>query len=312
MNILLTGGAGFIGSHVADQLLERGHEVTIVDNLVTGRRSNPPVEVEFIEMDIRSGEIADLWAERKFEGMIHLAAQMDVRKSVEDPCFDADVNIRGSLHLMETGRANGLKRVIFSSTGGAAYDDEVPFPTPETAPARPVSPYGIAKMTTEQHLRFYHREYGIPYMALRLGNVYGPRQNPHGEAGAVAIFSRKLLDGEEAVINGDGLQTRDYVYCDDAARALVEALENDEVGSFNVGTSTETNVVELFAMINHAAGADAPEKHGPAKPGEVRRSSLAIDLIKDTLGWEPVVGLREGIGRTVDFFRRQMDDPDIR
>ncbi|HEB83522.1 MAG TPA: NAD-dependent epimerase/dehydratase family protein, partial [Bacteroidetes bacterium] len=292
MNILLTGGAGFIGSHVGDMLIADGHQVTILDDLSTGRRSNVPPGAEFIEEDIRSRSIHALWADRRFDTLVHLAAQMDVRKSVKDPVFDADVNIRGTLNLVEAGRENGLGRVVFTSTGGAGYDDNVPFPTPETVPARPVSPYGIAKIATEMYLRYYHLEHSIPYVALRLGNVYGPRQNPHGEAGVIAIFSQRLLAGQTALINGDGLQTRDYVYVGDVADAVRRALSYNGVGSLNVGTSIETSVVELFRMIRDAAGVDVEEVHGPGKPGEVRRSCLANDLIRREMGWEPRVPLR--------------------
>jgi len=305
MNILVTGGAGFIGSHVADRLIADGHEVTIVDDLSTGSRRNLPLPAQFIEMDIRDPKIRQLWAEHRFEVMCHLAAQMDVRKSVEDPLFDADVNIRGTLNLLEAGRCFGLKKVIFASSGGAGYDDFVPFPTPETIPPRPVSPYGIAKITTELHLRFYRREYGIDYIALRLGNVYGPRQNPFGEAGVIAIFSNRMLKGEPATINGDGLQTRDYIYVSDVVNAFILALSGEQNEEFNIGTGKETNVVELFQMICGACGTNTDEIHGPAKPGEVHRSCLANDKAARRLNWIPTVKLDDGVRRTVEFFRQQ-------
>lgn len=307
--ILLTGGAGFIGSHVADWLLDHHYEVTVLDNLCTGKKSNLPASVELVEMDIRDQAVHSLWEERKFNSLIHLAAQMDVRKSVEDPLYDSDVNIRGSINLLEAGRKNGLERVIFTSTGGAGYDDNVPFPTPETAPSNPVSPYGIGKITTEHYLRYYRKEYGISFVALRLSNVYGPRQNPHGEAGVIAIFSRKLLEGKQPVIYGDGLQTRDYVFCKDVASAIGTALESDKSDIFNIGTSVETSVVQLFDLIREHAGSDLPVKHAPARGGEVRRSVLDYTKAVKEIGWTPRVQLDRGIRETVEFFSRQIKDP---
>lgn len=311
-NVLVTGGAGFIGSHVVDLLIDRGYNVTIVDNMSMGREANLHPDAYFVKMDIRDNTVHSLWAEKKFELMVHTAAQMNVRASVEDPCFDADVNLVGLLNLLEAGRKNGLKRVVFTSTGGAAYDDEVEFPTPETAPARPVSPYGIGKIASELYLNYYLKQYGISYGALRLGNVYGPRQNPFGEAGVIAIFATMLLKGKQPTINGDGLQTRDYVYCGDVARALVTALEAEFSDVCNIGTSIETNVVELFDLIRDAAGSDYERKHGPAAPGEVRRSCLANGKAKAVFGWEPEKDLKSGIEETVEFFKRFEKDETVR
>jgi len=312
MKVLVTGGAGFIGSHVVDLLIEDGHAVTILDNLSTGRRANLHPDATFIEMDIRSSEVHSLWEGERFEAMIHLAAQMDVRKSVENPAFDADNNILGLLNLMEAGRRYGLRRVVFSSSGGAGYDDSVPFPTPETVPPRPVSPYGIAKISSELYLNYYRHAYGVSYTALRLGNVYGPRQNPFGEAGVIAIFSRYLLEGKQPVINGDGRQTRDYVFCRDVARAMMLALNSDVNDSFNVGTSRETSVVELFDLINAASGARVERQFGPGKPGEVTRSCLSYSKIEEELGWKPQMPLEKGIAETVRFFERQLKDENAR
>ena len=217
--ICVTGGAGFIGSHVADALVAAGHRVLIVDDLSSGRKENVPKDSELHVLDVRSEEAGQLLVDRKVEVLVHHAAQMDVRRSVADPLFDAEVNLLGLLNLLEAARGGSLKQVIFASTGGAIYGEQDEFPADEHHVARPLSPYGVAKLACERYLFFYHSEYGLDVTCLRYANVYGPRQNPHGEAGVVAIFSRRLLDGEEAVINGDGLQTRDYVYVDDVVRA---------------------------------------------------------------------------------------------
>ncbi len=308
MNILVTGGAGFIGSHIADRAVEQGHQVTVLDDLSSGSRANVPAEASFVELDIRDPEVRALWEAKQFDAMVHCAAQMNVRRSVEDPLFDSDVNIRGTLNLLEIGHQFGLKKVVFTSTGGAAYDDSGPFPTPETTPTYPVSPYGIAKISTELYLNYYRHQYGVDYVALRLGNVYGPRQNPHGEAGVVAIFIEKILQGAQPIINGDGLQTRDYVYCTDVAEAVVSALHADFSGVVNIGAGIETNVVELFHMIREAMKLDIPEKHGPAAQGEVRRSCLDYSKANKVLNWTPVIGFKEGIEETVRFFRREQQD----
>lgn len=313
MRILVTGGAGFIGSHVADRMLELGHEVTVLDDLSTGVRSNVPEGAEFVQLDVRDQKgVEKLFAEKRFEAMLHLAAQMDVRKSVADPVFDAQVNLIGLLTLLNAGVQSGLKRVVFSSTGGAGYDDNVPFPTPETEPANPVSPYGVTKNTSERYLRFYGIEHGLGWCALRLGNVYGPRQNPHGEAGVIAIFTRKLLDGGVPRINGDGLQTRDYVYVGDVVKAFELGLASERNDFFNIGTSKETNVVELYESIRTAVGVATEAEQGPPANGEVRRSCLANGKAREVLGWSPEVELSEGIGNTVEFFRRQQRNPAAR
>ncbi len=313
MNVLVTGGAGFIGSHVADTMLQEGHTVTVIDDLSTGKAGNLPPSGSFVEADIRDAAVVEkLWKEQKFDAMMHLAAQMDVRRSVADPIFDAQTNVIGLLTLLETGRRNGLKKVVFASTGGAGYDDTVPFPTAETVPANPVSPYGITKNVSERYLRFYGITYGMQWTALRLGNVYGPRQNPHGEAGVIAIFANKILNGEPPRINGDGLQTRDYVYVGDVARAFSSALSMDYQGCVNIGTSVETNVVQIAEALCSALGSDLKAEHGPAALGEVRRSCLGNALAHQVLEWEPRVSLKDGIRATADFFRKQLDDPSVR
>ena len=308
--VLVTGGAGFIGSHVADALLAEGCEVHVLDNLSGGRKENVPDGATFHELDIRDESVADLFAEHRFTVMCHLAAQMDVRVSVADPQFDASVNVLGLLNLMEAGRQHGLEKVAFASTGGAIYGEPDPSvngggPQPESHPTRPLSPYGITKLVSEHYLRFYQATHGIGYAALRFGNVYGPRQNPHGEAGVVAIFAQRLLRGEDVTINGDGKQTRDYVFVGDVVRAFLAGLAHDGSDVYNVGTGVETDVNELFGHINTFTGADAEEAHGAAKPGEQMRSVLDTSHAQRTLGWRPEVDVASGLQRTVDWFRER-------
>ncbi len=308
MKILVTGGAGFIGSHVADKLIEKGHEVHIADNLSGGFRHNIPDKAVFHQLDIRDSKFTGLWKAHNFEALYHLAAQMDVRKSVADPKFDADINIIGLLNLLEAGRQGGLKKVIFSSTGGAIYGEpEFGGPQDEDHPRNPMSPYGITKLVSEHYLRFYADVHGIKYVNLRYGNVYGPRQNAHGEAGVVAIFTERMLRGQDCFINGDGLQTRDYVHVDDVVQANILALDYDKNDTFNVGTATETNVVELFQHLRDHCGSDTPQTHAEAKPGEQKRSVLDVTKIQNVLGWKQKWEVREGLKNTVDWFRQRKE-----
>jgi UDP-glucose 4-epimerase len=304
MKILVTGGAGFIGSHVAEAFVQLGHDVIVMDDLSSGRRENVPDGARLVVADVRSPEAAALIAREQPQVLCHHAAQMDVRRSVADPQFDAAVNILGLLNLMEAGRLHGLEQVLFASTGGAIYGEQEIFPCPESHPTNPVSPYGIAKLASEKYLYFYHVTYGIRWVALRYANVYGPRQNPHGEAGVVAIFTEKLLRGEQPVINGDGKQTRDYVFVGDLVRANVLALHSDYCGPLNLGTGRETDVNTLFRLLCEVSGVHAPEVHGPAKPGEQRRSSIDNTLARKILGWQPEVDLEAGLRRTVEYFRQ--------
>ncbi len=303
MKILVTGGAGFIGSHVAEAFVNEGHDVVILDDLSTGRLENVPKGARLEVLDIRSERVAEVIERERPEILCHHAAQMDVRRSVADPQLDAAVNILGLLNLLEAGRRRGLQRVLFASTGGAIYGEQNAFPCPETHPTDPVSPYGVAKLASEKYLHFYAVTYGIRWIALRYANVYGPRQNPHGEAGVVAIFTEKLLRGEQPVIHGDGRQTRDYVYVGDLVRANLLALRTDYCGPLNLGTGQETDVNTLFHMLCEACGVSVPECHGPAKPGEQRRSCIDSTLAGQVLGWRPEVGLKEGLERTVEFFK---------
>ncbi len=302
MKILVTGGAGFIGSHVADALLAEGHEVHIMDDMSGGQSENIPAQATFHQMDICSTDVHALFAREQYDVLYHLAAQMDVRKSVADPMFDAGVNVVGFLNLMEAGRQNGLKKVVFSSTGGAIYGEPDYVPQDEAHTERPLSPYGITKLVTEKYLYFYEQSYGIQYVALRYANVYGPRQNPHGEAGVVAIFTKRMLQGGQPFINGDGLQTRDYVYVGDVVRANTAALQLTESGVFNIGTGVETDVVTLFRILNQHTNANVEEVHAEGQPGEQRRSVLSYDHAHQKLGWEPTVAIEDGLAKTVNWF----------
>lgn len=309
MKVLVTGGAGFIGSHVCDEFLRAGHEVIALDNLSSGRRENLDPRVRLAVLDIRSPEAAELIRSERPHALCHLAAQMDVRRSVEDPRFDADANILGMLNLLEASRVAGVKKVIFSSTGGAIYGEQDVFPAPESHATRPVSPYGVSKAAGELYLGYYKAQYGLQYVALRYANVYGPRQNPHGEAGVVAIFSQRLVAGKECTIFGDGGQTRDFVFGPEVARANRLAFEKDYVGAVNIGTGIETDINRLFALLAEAAGSKQPVTHAPGKPGEQRRSCIDPSFARKVLGWEPSVGLADGLSKTVEYFRLKAREP---
>lgn len=306
MKIIVTGGAGFIGSHVTDRYIAAGHQVVVVDNLTTGKMANLNPKVRFYQSDIRDPGMEEIFANEKPDVVNHHAAQIDVRKSVQDPVFDAGVNILGMLNLLEKAIRHGVKRFIFASSGGAMYGDqpENAAPADEETPLRPISPYGVAKATGELYLHYYKIVHGLDYVALRYGNVYGPRQDPFGEAGVVAIFTEKLLADGQPVINGDGLQTRDYVYVEDVAAANLLALHPRASGSFNIGTGLEKNVNELFRGLLQIMGKSASEVHGPAKPGEQRRSVLNDTRAQTDLGWQAKVSFEEGLRRTVEYFKK--------
>lgn len=304
MNILVTGGAGFIGSHIVEAYLAEGHRVTVVDNLSTGRRNNIHSAAEFYNVDIRDAEaLGKVMSRGKFDVVNHHAAQMDIRRSVADPVHDASVNIIGMLTLMESGLRSGIRRVVFASSGGAVYGEQETFPAPETHPTRPISPYGVAKLTTEHYLFYYAQVHGFAPVALRYANVYGPRQNPEGEAGVVAIFTTKMLLGGKPVVNGDGKQTRDYVYVGDVVKANVLALRAEGCRVYNVGTGIETDVNTIFRTLKAATASGCEEAHGAAKIGEQTRSVLDCRRIAAELGWHPTVTLQDGLRKTVEFFR---------
>lgn len=301
MNVLVTGGAGFIGAHVARRYVEAGHAVAVVDDLSTGRRDRVPPSVRFYQVDIRSRELADVFATERPEAVSHHAAQAAVRRSVAEPIFDASVNILGTLNLLECARRIGVRRLIFASSGGAIYGDTTRVPTREEHPTEPASPYGVSKLAAERYIDCFGRLSGASTLALRYANVYGPGQNTLGEAGVVAIFCHRLLHGEPVVVNGAGTQTRDYVYVDDVAEANLAALDRPEVrGALNIATGVETSVLELWARLQEAAGLTGLARHGPAKPGEQGRSVLDASRARERLGWVPRVSLDEGLRRTVE------------
>ena len=302
MKILVTGGAGFIGSHLVDRLVQEGHEVVVVDNLSTGRRRNLNRAARFYKMDIQIWRLERVFRKERPSLLMHLAAQMDVRRSVEDPGFDAQVNILGMLHVLEQAVKHGTRKVVFASSGGAIYGEQELFPAPESHPTRPLSPYGISKLTGEHYLAYYQRVYGIQYVSLRYANVYGPRQDPEGEAGVVAIFAQKMLTGEQPIINGNGRQTRDFVYVDDVVEANLAVMGKEVQGTYNVGVGQETTINELFRLMAELTTAGCKEIHGPAKKGEQLRSVVDAARLRNELGWEPRVSLREGLRRTVVYF----------
>lgn len=308
--VLVTGGAGFIGSTVADRFLAEGWEVTILDDLSSGREENLPASARFVRGDITTPEAAALVRDGRFDVLCHLAAQIDVRRSVLDPVYDATRNILGTLNLMEAVRASGYPtRTIFSSTGGALYGDFDPPPSAESNSKDPEAPYGIAKLSVEYYLAYYGRVHGLDNVALRYGNVYGPRQDPHGEAGVVAIFCNRLLDGRALTVFGDGEQTRDYVFSGDVARANFAAATAAlpergrlDARAFNIGTSIETSVNTLSTTLRDVSGATSPIEYAPARAGELARSALDTGKAQALLGWTPQVTLRDGLAQTFRYF----------
>jgi len=306
VKIVVTGGAGFIGSHVVDAFIAGGHAVAVVDDLSTGTRRwlNPKAGLHVV--DLRSARLDEVFATERPEAVAHLAAQASVGRSVVDPAFDASVNIAGGLNLLDCCRRHGVRRMIYSSSGGAGYGDTESIPTPEEHPSRPASPYGITKVAFELYVDALGALWGMSGVSLRYANIYGPRQNPHGEAGVVAIFCDRLLAGQPLVINGDGGQTRDFVHVEDIARANVLALERADItGAINLGTGIETSVTTIAETLQAAAGSTVRPVHGPARPGEQRRSCLDPALAERRLGWRPSVTLRDGLAATYEFFKKE-------
>ena len=306
MKILVTGGAGFIASHITDAFIDQGHEVFVLDNLSTGFKKNINPKAEFIESDICDQSLSQLFEKEKFEVVNHHAAQMDVRRSVADPAFDANTNIIGTINLLQNSVRNGVRKFIFASTGGAVYGEQNYFPADENHPTSPLSPYGISKLAVEKYLFFYSTQYKLNYTVLRYANIYGPRQNPFGEAGVVAIFSSKLLKKEQTIINGSGKQTRDYVFVGDVVKANLLTITDEKSDIYNVGTGKETDVNELFSELNKITGNNAAEKHGPAAPGEQMRSVITSEKLFKKFKWKPDTELHIGLENTVDFFKNNL------
>lgn len=303
MKILVTGGAGFIGSHIVEAYLAAGHEVCVVDDLSTGFRQNVPDGVRLHEVDIRSERLAEVFAAEKPEVVNHQAARANVRESFEKPLLYADVNVVGSVNVLECCRKFGVRKIIYASTGGAVYGEPQSLPVQENHPINPLDPYGASKHHVEHYLRIYKSSFDIDFTALRYPNVFGPRQDPLGEAGVVAIFIGKMLNGTQLIINGVGDQERDFVYVGDVARASVLALNRAGGDIVNIGCGTGTSVNRIFEILSELSGYSAPASHGPAKKGEVYRIFLQADKAAEKLGWKPEISLRDGLNRTVEYFK---------
>jgi UDP-glucose 4-epimerase len=306
MKVLVTGGAGFIGSHLVDRLIQEGHEAIIVDNLATGKRRNINRAARFYKLDVQSWRLERVFRNERPNVVMHLAAQMDVRKSVEDPMFDAQVNILGTLNVLQQAVKHGVRKVVFSSSGGAIYGEQETYPAPESHVTKPMSPYGLSKLCGEQYLSYFQRSSGLQVVSLRYANVYGPRQDPEGEAGVVAIFIQKMLNNEQAVINGNGRQTRDFVFVDDVVEANLAVMGQETQGTYNVGTGVETSINDLFRILIQHTGSTCKEVHGPAKKGEQTRSVIDNTKLRHELSWEPRADLSDGLKKTVEYFRERL------
>ena len=306
MKILVTGAAGFIASQIADAFIEEGHQVVILDDLSTGYEKNINPKAKFVKANICDKGLEKLFESEKFDVVNHHAAQMDVRRSVKDPEFDATTNILGTINLLQNCVKFGVKKFMFASTGGAVYGEQDYFPADEKHNQQPKSPYGISKLAVEKYLYFYHSEHKLNYTILRYANIYGPRQNPFGEAGVVAIFSTKLLKGEQPIINGHGKQTRDYVFVGDVVKANLLGLKDEVSDVYNIGTGIETDVNQLFHYINDIAKANKEEKHGPTAAGEQLRSVISSDKLFNKFGWRPSTKLEDGLRTTVEYFNNNL------
>ncbi|VVB53024.1 GDP-L-fucose synthase [uncultured archaeon] len=304
MRMLVTGGAGFIGSHIVDRLLMEKHDVAVADNLSSGTRGNVPFGVEFYEVDLTSPGLTEAITEFKPDVVFHEAAQINVRKSIENPTTDAKTNIIGSINLLEACRKNNVKKIIYASSGGAVYGEPQKLPVPEDHPIKPLSQYGASKHAVEHYLEIYRQNYDLNYTILRYSNVYGPRQNPNGEAGVIAIFAKAFLNGSQPVIFGDGNQTRDFIYAADVAQAnLLAAQKKTPEKTFNVGSGTEISINKITDLISKATDAKTKPKYGPEVPGEVRHTYLDISRAKKELGWQPKKKIEDGIKETVEWIK---------
>lgn len=303
--ILITGGAGFIGSHLVDKLIEESNVVTVIDNLSTGKIENLNTEAVFYNVDICDPKIKEIFEKEKPEIVFHLAAQINVRKSVEEPLCDAKANILGSINVFECAKQCKVQKIVFTSTGGVMYGNADLIPTPETYPARPLCPYGICKLSVEHYLDYYQKVFGLRHAALRLGNVYGPRQDKNGEAGVVAIFCGKMLAGQNCIINGDGKQTRDYVYVKDVIRAIELFGKTAKTGVYNIGTGTETDVNTIYSNLAELTNSDINPIYGPAKDGDHRRGSLDAGKAYRELNWRPQYDIKTGFSETVEWFKNK-------
>lgn len=305
--VLVTGGAGFIGSHLVDKLIDKGYNVIAVDNLSTGKSEYINNKVLFYQIDITNIDaIKQVFQVHKPSTVFHLAAQISVSRSTREPAFDALTNVVGTVNLLEASIENGTKKFVFSSSGGVVYGEVDEYPIKETMPFAPVSPYGISKMTGEYYLRFFKREKGLDYAALRYANVYGPRQDPYGEAGVVAIFINKILKGEKPVINGDGEYIRDYVFVDDVVNANIKAMEYSGTVEVNISTSKGTSVNELFKILKSLTKFNNDAEYGPSRPGDIRKNILDNNLAREKLSWEPSYSLEEGLKETIEYFKAKV------
>jgi len=303
MKILVTGGAGFVGSHLVDKLVKEGHSIVVIDNLSTGKRENLNSKAKFYKIDICDSKISQIFKKEKPKIVFHYAAQIDARKSVEEPLSDAKVNIIGSLNVLENCKKYGVKKIIFASSGGEIYGEANEIPTPETYVPSPISPYGVGKLAVEGYLKSYFKMFKIPFTSLRYGNVYGPRQNPYGEAGVVAIFTSKMLKNEQPVIHGTGKQTKDYIFIEDAVEATMLSFKRGFSGILNIGTGKETSVLEIFYKLKELINSRVKEKHAPLPLCSFERGCLSIEKAKRELGWQPKYSLENGLRKTIKYFK---------
>lgn len=313
MKILVTGGAGFIGSHLVDRFIEQGDQVVIVDDLSTGHLANLNSKARFYKTDIRDAALEGIFREERPDIVSHHAAQMDVRRSVRDPLLDISINIVGTVNVLQQCAQYGVQKIVFASSGGAVYGEPEIMPVSESHQLRATSPYGINKGVGDEYLRYFFESAGLPYVSLRYANVYGPRQDSHGEAGVVAIFTEKMLQGEQPIVNGTGEQTRDFIHVDDVVDANLAALRSNRQGIYNVGTGRETSILELFRMLAAQIAPELPTVYGPAKPGEQMRIALDCSKIYRDLGWRAGTGLEAGLARTVAYYRAALhrDFPNV-